>query len=409
MMKTLAQLEPRTPISSAPFTITDPGSYYLTTNITVSSGNAITIVTNGVTLDLNGFTISSTAPGAAGTGIRLSDSLQNLTILNGFIQGGVTNNGAGVYSGNGFAYGIEYDGTGPVNCRLTGVSVAGCLYNGIDLGTGDSTLVESCTARTIGGNGIQASIVKNCSAMDCGSTAIAGFEVSDCRGSGASTGVSGENVHNCSGASTAGYGVYASTALNCSGTSSSGIGLYANESAETCKGVSSGSSDGLYSFGNAVYCTGYSVSGNGVHAERSALSCYGYSNSGVGVWANVVQNCDGYSNQGTGIVAYHVAQDSCGISGGNNGVGLSAFMAQNCFGKAISDTASRGLVTTASAIGCCGLGKQFAVLVDESQNSGIAIGCYGYSYGGTAVKAHIANSCGVGAGALNVDFKYNMP
>src|SRR5262249_30290848 len=60
-MKTLDQIEARTPISSAPFTITNSGSYYLTTNLSVSTGNAITIATNGVTLDLNGFTISSTA------------------------------------------------------------------------------------------------------------------------------------------------------------------------------------------------------------------------------------------------------------------------------------------------------------------------------------------------------------
>jgi hypothetical protein len=31
-MKTLAQIEPRTPIASAPFTISAPGSYYLTTH-----------------------------------------------------------------------------------------------------------------------------------------------------------------------------------------------------------------------------------------------------------------------------------------------------------------------------------------------------------------------------------------
>ena len=42
-MKTLQQVEPRVPISSAPFTISQPGSYYLTTNLTVSGGDAITL------------------------------------------------------------------------------------------------------------------------------------------------------------------------------------------------------------------------------------------------------------------------------------------------------------------------------------------------------------------------------
>src|SRR5579883_474024 len=57
-MKTLSQIEPRTPISSLPFTIYIPGSYYLTTNLTgVSNSDGITISTGNVTLDLNGFTL----------------------------------------------------------------------------------------------------------------------------------------------------------------------------------------------------------------------------------------------------------------------------------------------------------------------------------------------------------------
>src|SRR5450631_969089 len=65
-MKTLDQIEARTPISSAPFTISTPGSYYLTANLPVTTGNAIVISANNVTLDLNGFTISSTASPAGG-------------------------------------------------------------------------------------------------------------------------------------------------------------------------------------------------------------------------------------------------------------------------------------------------------------------------------------------------------
>src|ERR1022692_1207533 len=56
-MKTLDQIEPRTPISSLPFTITVPGSYYVTSNLTASSGG-ILIATNNVTLDLDGSALS---------------------------------------------------------------------------------------------------------------------------------------------------------------------------------------------------------------------------------------------------------------------------------------------------------------------------------------------------------------
>ena len=56
-MKTLDQTEPRTPISSVPFTITQPGSYYLTANL-VSASSGIIIQTNRVTVDLMGFSIT---------------------------------------------------------------------------------------------------------------------------------------------------------------------------------------------------------------------------------------------------------------------------------------------------------------------------------------------------------------
>ena len=45
-MKTLAQIEPRTSISSVPFTISVPGSYYLTANLVTTVSNAIVIAAN---------------------------------------------------------------------------------------------------------------------------------------------------------------------------------------------------------------------------------------------------------------------------------------------------------------------------------------------------------------------------
>ena len=57
MMKTLQQIEPRTPISSLPYTISAPGSYYLTGPLN-STNTGITVAANDVTIDLMGFTIS---------------------------------------------------------------------------------------------------------------------------------------------------------------------------------------------------------------------------------------------------------------------------------------------------------------------------------------------------------------
>src|ERR1035441_8295747 len=80
-MISLDQIEPRTAITSAPYTISSPGSYYLTANLSVTNGNAITITANRVTLDLNGFTLSSTQASPTGSGIFLGSSLSDITIL----------------------------------------------------------------------------------------------------------------------------------------------------------------------------------------------------------------------------------------------------------------------------------------------------------------------------------------
>ena len=58
-MKTLAQIEPRTPISSLPYSITNSGSYYVTTNLSLDiESHGIAISADNVTLDLCGFTLT---------------------------------------------------------------------------------------------------------------------------------------------------------------------------------------------------------------------------------------------------------------------------------------------------------------------------------------------------------------
>src|ERR1035441_8775525 len=57
-MKTLAQVEPRTPIPALPYVISSAGSYYLTTNLVSPGGVAgITVAADHVTIDLRGFAI----------------------------------------------------------------------------------------------------------------------------------------------------------------------------------------------------------------------------------------------------------------------------------------------------------------------------------------------------------------
>lgn len=362
-MKTLDQVEARKPISSAPFSISASGSYYLTNNLSVTSGDAITISVNNVTLDLNGFTISSTDPGNSGRGIYLTGASGNVdvTILNGHIKGNVTNSG-GTFSGNGFGSGIEYVST-PSNVQVSGVSVSGCLYNGIHLGNNNATVIESCTARQIGGYGLWAATVSHSAAYQCGSAALYGDTVSDSYGD-----------------STAGYGVYAGNAHNCQGASGTGTGVNAID-AQNCVGFSNGGGRGI----NA------SVAGN----------CYGQSFTGAGVYVNIGNNCQGISTSGNGLYAVQSANNCYGSNGGP-AEGLFAFVATNCSGlsgsgiglSSVMASNSRGQSTSGTGL--------FA--------STAAITCWGQSSSFTGLNAFIANSCGAfGNPALLVTHQYNMP
>ena len=298
-MKSLDQIEARQPISSAPFTISQSGSYYLTTNLTVSSGNAINIAANGVKLDLNGFTIRSVAPTASGTAIQLGGSLHDVVIANGFIVGGVTNDSAGNYGGPGFNNGIVYTGNNPTNVTVSRICVSGCLLDGIFLGAAGAT-ADSCQVQTVGSYGIAATIVKTCLAINCGSTAINGSLVSDCRGT-----------------SFSGYGIFCNQVRDSYGSSSSYTGIYAQLARD---------------------CIGYAgTTGTGIDASTMAVNCSGFGSSGYGIQTGIAQSCDGQSDSGYGLDSTRVAFGSRGYS--FSGTGLTANIANSCFGSTIAGTA----------------------------------------------------------------------
>src|SRR5262245_21481061 len=76
---------PGTPISSAPFTISQPGHYYLTRSLALPVGQlAITINASNVSLDLRGFTVSGTND--SGWGIYIANSQTDVDISNGTVR-----------------------------------------------------------------------------------------------------------------------------------------------------------------------------------------------------------------------------------------------------------------------------------------------------------------------------------
>src|SRR5258707_2062246 len=84
-MKSLDQIEPRTPISSLPYTVTNSGSYYLTANLIGASGSGgIIVQASAVTIDLRGFALI----GVAGSlnGVNVASAQRGLAIFGGVIK-----------------------------------------------------------------------------------------------------------------------------------------------------------------------------------------------------------------------------------------------------------------------------------------------------------------------------------
>lgn len=228
-MKTLVQIEPRTALSqetapgnaTATYRITQPGSYYLTSNIQGESGkHGIEIAASNVTLDLNGFSLLDNGTGKVG--IKSSNSYKNVRVVNGSVSGwglsGVeigagTSSLQNVVSGNNGNAGFMIGTGGTIrNCvahhntscgivAFGGSLVTDCIahdntLSGIALlldGTTAGGTIENCNARKNKQCGILASTqcqIKLCDASQNGTSGI--YAGDDCRVSDCSVLSNGE-------------------------------------------------------------------------------------------------------------------------------------------------------------------------------------------------------------------------
>jgi parallel beta-helix repeat protein len=299
-MKTLTQIEPRTPISSLPYTITSPGAYYLTTNLTgVSGTSGITIAANDVTLDLNGFSLVS-VPGA-NDAIFVSGNRTNICIGNGTIRGWSLEGIDGTTAQFSVFMDLKIIGSGDVGLRsgtaamVTRCTTIGNSQEGI-LAFGDCH-ISQCVAANNGASGISAD--NNCRITDCqaqfnnydGIAAASGCSISGCTSannvnSGISTG-SGGSISHCAAANNyngilagagnsisactvmanTNYGISLSsnsvvTASAASGNDNFGITIQgANSTAKACV-ASSNAANGIVLYGRYSTVEGCTASGN---------------------------------------------------------------------------------------------------------------------------------------------------
>jgi parallel beta-helix repeat protein len=242
MMKTLAQIEPRTSVSSLPFTISQSGSYYMTTNLTGGFGDGITIGSSDVTLDLNGFALA----GGSGHGVFVSGVRSNITIRNGTVRGW---GAAGLNAS--LARASRFEGLQLSHNAAEGLYAGiGCLVtqcvastNGTGIRCGGFTSVKDCVTRVNVALGILAS--------------------------------GGGSISNCDVDSNGGIGIFISagaiTLTSCTVRNNTGTGIEAGDDSmvKDCL-VTGNRADGIV-IESGCHVSGCTVSGNtvaGIHATE---------------------------------------------------------------------------------------------------------------------------------------------
>jgi parallel beta-helix repeat protein len=290
-MLTLSQVEPRTPVDAthtpgnnfAQYVISNSGSYYLTTNIFVSSGgfSAIYIVTNDVTLDLNGFSLLG-ASGAA-YGINVESSCTNITVHDGLINGWSDD---GVYCAgsdatldrvtvSGDNVGIVL--TGPGRCVVRNSIVSRNTGDGIYCSENNVTLDHLLVSSNNPGvyfTGVASGVIEDCTVNENVGEAV------DC--------VSSTNI----------------TLQDLTISHNNGYGLVLQScqysTVSDCKINGNGNNEGIYLLGSSCLILGNSSSGNGIgfyvqgaNNQIDGNHVIGNSPSGFGIW---IDNAAGVTN-----------------------------------------------------------------------------------------------------------------
>jgi hypothetical protein len=286
-MKTLAEIEPRTPIAQPgafPIVINQPGSYYLTGQITgVSGQNGIVINTDDVTLDLNGYAVVGAG---SGSGIEVASGLQRVSVRNGAVRGW-SNGVLGSTS----------------SLRLTDLVASGNAVSGI-LGGGDS-LVSRCIARQNGDRGIQitSGIVSECEARsnNTGITVTDGC-IRSCTATLNSTGIVGIRsvVEHCTSNSNTADGYFISTGR-----------------LRDCVARSNGG-DGIECVGESIV-TGNTCASNGTTTPGAGIHCSGDKNYIEG--NNVMGNDVGIDANDTGVENNVIIRNSASCNTSNYDIG----------------------------------------------------------------------------------------
>ena len=318
-MKSLDQVEARMAIDPAqpgfalPFTISQPGSYYFTANVTATGSIAgIIIAADDVSLDLNGFALTGGGTGSA-RGIDVPAARKNLAIRNGTIRGWTAGGVRAENATNSTLEGLRFTGN-------AGGSLVGALV------VGNGSVIKDCVASNNTTNGIKTFSGTTIIGCTAASNSFSGFflggsvTITDCTAHANSGGgiklVGNGLINHCTASFNTGSGIaggVGSTINNCAASFNGFSGIEAdNGSTVSHCAVTNNSSSGIVAaFGGTVSdCTATINTGHGISTGDGSS----------------IHNCTARSNTQTGIQvtsACHVFTNTCDSNATGIGVGVS--------------------------------------------------------------------------------------
>jgi parallel beta-helix repeat protein len=305
-MKTLAEAEPRIAVNAdntpgdadSLFRITQPGSYYLTGNITgVAGKHGIEIAASGVTLDLSGFLLNGVPGSLDGVSVRSFDG-QGVTIRNGSVQ-------------NWGDCGIEFEDLAgnPSTGVVTDIDASRNARIGIH--TRASSRIERCTANENGDDGI--SVLSNSTIAACNAglngddgfatnsaCVVTGSTASNNTGRGFSLGL-GNTIQSCTAnANSIGFSSQGGSYDNCTAydNSSHGFNLFVGNTVKGCSAYRNAGTGFLATGANSIIdCIASSNDLDGIRVTANALvrgnTCNANGNGagdGAGIYASSTDN-----------------------------------------------------------------------------------------------------------------------
>lgn len=291
--KTLSEVEPRIEINATNtpgdadslYRISQPGSYYLTGNVTgVALKHGIQITAHGVTLDLNGFELRGIAGSLDGVNVATSDG-HNITVKNGSLR-----------SWGDCGLEAEYNAGHPPTCTLTDLHAAVNTRDGIAVWSGGR--IADCSAQENTGNGFSA--VGDTTFTDC----VAGFN-----GIHGFTTNSGCTLTGCIANGNTQRGIYTglgSTVSHCA-ASNNATGFVAQSTIFTACSAYTNSGNGFDLFTGCTL-TGCNAYRNAIGIDASSAAtvtaCSAVENTSIGINAGsgtTITGCGVVNNTGTGI------------------------------------------------------------------------------------------------------------